>query len=602
MKLRTLMLALAGGCALSALAGAAFADPPGLVGRISDVEGDVSFLPSGEDAWTYATRNYPVAPGESFWTGDSGRTELQIGPVEVRLDSETELDVLALDYGQTRFGLPQGSMDLRVWQVPRGGISIATPAGDVRIDREGVYRIDVGASQDEGYPPVEVTVFDGEAAAPGAEGFTLVDSGASALIYAGEEPDIEDAQDASIDDWARMREGQEHWDRQAAFSPSLTGYEDLEGQGDFVDTPDYGTVWFPYDVPADWAPYRYGHWASVQPWGWTWIDDQPWGFAPFHYGRWAQINGRWAWVPGRAGREPVYAPALVAFVGGRGWSIGFGAGGAGEAVGWIPLAPDEAYRPSYPVSQDYERHINAGHVRELPGAGAAINAIVDVTQYRNARAATVVRSAAFAGGAPIQRAAAPVPLAVLAHAPVTTASTAPAPTPQARSGAAIRPGAGVAHGAPSGAAPPPRLQAVRAAVAAQPAGSTKPPTIAGAKITPHVKPAPGAPAFVAPAQVKNPAVQGRGPVKPPVYAPSGGAYAPRAPQGAAPLAHGAVNPPPRATVAPPPAPPAPQGALQARPGAVNPPPPATVRPPAKAHGGDNKSGPPASESSQPPAR
>jgi len=64
-------------------------------------------------------------------------------------------------------------------------------------------------------------------------------------------------------------------------------------------------------MPAGWAPYREGHWAWVEPWGWTWIDDEPWGFAPFHYGRWAFVAGAWSWVPGRLDPavRPVYAPA-----------------------------------------------------------------------------------------------------------------------------------------------------------------------------------------------------------------------------------------------------------------------------------------------------
>jgi len=87
MKSRIFMISLVCGCAAAALAGAAYADPPGLVGRISAIEGAVSLLPPGEDVWTEATRNFPVAEGESFWTGDNGRSELQIGPVEARLDS-----------------------------------------------------------------------------------------------------------------------------------------------------------------------------------------------------------------------------------------------------------------------------------------------------------------------------------------------------------------------------------------------------------------------------------------------------------------------------------------------------------------------------------
>ena len=67
--------------------------------------------------------------------------------------------------------------------------------------------------------------------------------------------------------------------------------------GVMVRQPEYGQVWYPQVAP-DWVPYREGSWAYVAPWGWTWVDSEPWGFAPFHYGRWADIGGRWGWVPG----------------------------------------------------------------------------------------------------------------------------------------------------------------------------------------------------------------------------------------------------------------------------------------------------------------
>ena len=81
----------------------------------------------------------------------------------------------------------------------------------------------------------------------------------------------------------------------------------------------------------------YGHWAWIDPWGWSWVDDEPWGFAPFHYGRWAQFGGRWGWVPCPMRETPVYAPALVAWIGGgTGFSLSASFGG-GPAVGWFPL-------------------------------------------------------------------------------------------------------------------------------------------------------------------------------------------------------------------------------------------------------------------------
>jgi ferric-dicitrate binding protein FerR (iron transport regulator) len=202
MKSRHLLIGLMSTVAAGALASAALADPTARVGRVAEIDGGVSLLPPQTDTWSWASRNYPVAPGESFWTGDDGRVQLQIGLTEARLDSETELDVVDLDYGEMRLALPQGSADIRLWGSPRGGVTISTPAGDVRLDGRGLYRIDVSAPpQDGSYPTVEVTVFEGRAEAPAPEGRSSVQAGQAAVLYAGYEPQLQDAQDASIDDW-----------------------------------------------------------------------------------------------------------------------------------------------------------------------------------------------------------------------------------------------------------------------------------------------------------------------------------------------------------------------------------------------------------------
>ena len=62
-------------------------------------------------------------------------------------------------------------------------------------------------------------------------------------------------------------------------------------------------------VVVDWAPYRYGHWVWLNLWGWTWIDDQPWGFAPCHYGRWIHGTRGWGWA---AGPAQLSSPGLCA--------------------------------------------------------------------------------------------------------------------------------------------------------------------------------------------------------------------------------------------------------------------------------------------------
>ena len=110
-------------------------------------------------------------------------------------------------------------------------------------------------------------------------------------------------------------------------SPEMTGAEDLDRYGQWEQTPEYGPIWTPRAVAVGWAPYSTGHWAYVRPWGWTWVDDAPWGFAPFHYGRWVNYRSRWCWAPGTYVTRPVYAPALVAWVGGSHVNVSISVGG-----------------------------------------------------------------------------------------------------------------------------------------------------------------------------------------------------------------------------------------------------------------------------------
>jgi hypothetical protein len=135
------------------------------------------------------------------------------------------------------------------------------------------------------------------------------------------------------------------------------GTSDLDEYGSWSAHSDYGHVWYPSHVETNWAPYSDGNWIWQDPYGWTWVDNAPWGFAPSHYGRWVSVDNRWGWVPGPRGEQAVYAPALVAFVGGGGWSVGISVGGTGP-IGWFPLGAREIYEPSYRASRDYFTRVN----------------------------------------------------------------------------------------------------------------------------------------------------------------------------------------------------------------------------------------------------
>ena len=156
-------------------------------------------------------------------------------------------------------------------------------------------------------------------------------------------------------------------------SPEMTGAEDLDRYGTWEQTPEYGALWVPRQVPVGWAPYTVGHWAWVRPWGWTWVDDAPWGFAPFHYGRWVYRRDVWCWVPGTYVARPVYAPALVGWIGGPSVSVSISIGGGGPPVGWVPLAPREVYVPPYRFTQRYVQQVNVTNVTNVTNITTIVN-------------------------------------------------------------------------------------------------------------------------------------------------------------------------------------------------------------------------------------
>lgn len=434
-KARWLSLLLLSASAV--VAGPALADdddPPALVGRVAYVEGAVSYVGVESDDWAPVSRNFPVAERESFWTDRESRAELQVGPVQLRLDQMTELDVDRLDYGVARYNLARGVVDIRMWRMPDGGVTIITPRGEVRLERAGVYRIDATAGN------VEVTTLEGLASVDGPGGAINISRGQAAILLGGQRIEIAAGQTAYIDEWSRRREAETGYGRRPD-STDYAGIEDLDSFGRWQAIADYDRVWFPDNVPQDWAPYRYGEWTWVQPWGWTWVDDAPWGFTPFHYGRWVQVGGRWGWCPGRPAPRPVYAPALVAFIGGSDWSVSLRSGGRGPAVGWVPLAPDEVYRPSYHVSPTYVRQVNITNVNETIINRTVINGRDDdrrrfdnpaASSFRNSRAATVVDAHTFGGHGPVQSNAMRVAPEDLFRARVAADPAVIAPPPQPR--------------------------------------------------------------------------------------------------------------------------------------------------------------------------
>ena len=420
-----LVLLLILGAAQGALAQA---DPPERVARLNFIVGAVSYLPSGgnENDWVTVDMNRPLTTGDRLWADANSRGELHIGSTAVRMNSNTGFSFLNLDDTSVQIGLSEGSIILRLRHLDPGDTyEVDTPNLAFAIKRAGDYLIE--ANPDNNTSIITVRQGEGEVIGGGRSWQVISDQQA---IFAGTDTLNYDLRDAGsqplseFDRWARSRDQSE--DRAAApryVSTEMTGYEDLDAYGSWTQVPEYGWSWRPSQVPAGWAPYRFGHWVWIAPWGWTWVEDEPWGFAPFHYGRWANYRSNWIWVPGPMVRRPVYAPALVAWVGGGGFGLSITLGGR-AGIGWFPLGPREVFVPGYRVSERYVTNINV--------TNTVVNRtnVVNIFNNRNAapitymnRAApngvTVVPQDTFVNARPVARNVMNVPERELASAPVT---------------------------------------------------------------------------------------------------------------------------------------------------------------------------------------
>src|SRR6266404_2981063 len=386
-------------------------DPPARVARISYLDGNVSFQPTGTEDWAAAAKNRPVTVGDKLWTDQDSRAELQAGAATLHLGSMTALSFLNLDENILQARIAEGAINFRVREMREGDLyEVDTPNLAFTVKEAGAFRIDVNENGDG----TRVMVIRGEG--------EITAGGKTYEVHAGEQAELDGVDDPQydvrsaptpddLDRWASDRDlKEEHSDSAKYVSRDVPGYSDLDDYGSWREEPDYGPVWYPSTVAVGWAPYSYGYWNWVGPWGWTWVGYEPWGFAPFHYGRWAYIGSRLGWCPGPYYARPIYGPAFVGFLGG-----GFGGG-----IGWFPLGFREPFRPWYHTSGIYFRNINFNNTRFRNSTfvnyrGGNFN----YAYAHNTRAVTVASRNNFVNGQAINRGAFHVNEAALRSAQVT---------------------------------------------------------------------------------------------------------------------------------------------------------------------------------------
>jgi FecR protein len=362
-------------------------DPPAVAARLQFMTGSVSVQPHGTDAWVAGVINRPLTNSDNVWADKNSRAEINVGSALIRIDSESSLTLTNVSENAVQLQLHQGAMNLHVRSLEDGETyEVDTQNQAFTVQQPGDYRFDVNPDADT----TVVTVWQGQGQSTGNGPAVLVHENEQARFSNGTSLKVEmhaaPGTDA-FDDWAQSRD--ERFDHSASdryVSPDVVGSQDLDEYGQWQNSPDYGNVWVPSRVDVGWAPYRNGHWISVAPWGWTWVEDEPWGYAPFHYGRWVYFNNYWGWAPGPIYGRPYYSPALVAFYGGRGWGVGLGFG-FGGGFGWCPLGFGEPFVPWYGVSRGYFNRVNITNTH--------------ITNINNVYNHTYVNRGGFHGGEPL---------------------------------------------------------------------------------------------------------------------------------------------------------------------------------------------------------
>ena len=380
--------------------------------RIQHVEGEVALNnssavnPQTED-WIRATDNQPVSVGDRIYTRDNSRTSLAFtGRNFARLDPNTSLDVLSLEDRRTQLALRDGSAVFDVGYLNSGDLfEVATPYGAVDFEQPGLYNVGIDKGQ------VLVSVLSGLAQVVGLGGsgqiskgelLTLVGSTAANAVlsqldgrdagsfvdnyYAYQYPQYYDGRYRDYNAYLNDPYYFDPYRRTVSYQYAnsyIPGLSDLDYYGDWRNLDGYGYAWSPR-VDNGWMPYQSGYWYTDYPYGPTWVSSEPWGYAPYHYGRWAFVGDHWYWVPDRVNTEPVYSPAMVAF-------IPFDQ----NQIGWVPLGPGDVYvphyynttwQPSYLTRDNlYQRGVNLN----VPGAVTVVSVddFTRGTDWRRARKA-----------------------------------------------------------------------------------------------------------------------------------------------------------------------------------------------------------------------
>ena len=324
-----------------------------IVGRISHAEGPIYRYLDVDDSWVETVEQAPAGSQDILMTGSAGRAEIIFpNDMQVRLDRQTEIEILNLDEDGGEFSLHAGRA--RFYNRSTDGrLIVETGRGTLQVSPGGV--IDMQADRQS----TTVSAVFGEAA------FYSYDNGSEKIDIISGTTSLEFRPDSTIatrgplnKDWSRWcgdREGV--WGsyrtvRSEHLPETMQEYAyDLEPYGRWQKVyyrGYYYWAWSPYSITVGWSPYTTGYWYDWQgsP---VWIDNNPWGWVTHHYGYWIDVSGIWLWTPyihvshdpgvtvigfnitfGKRYR-PYWHPGRVRWI------------SRSDYIGWLPLTPWETY-------------------------------------------------------------------------------------------------------------------------------------------------------------------------------------------------------------------------------------------------------------------
>jgi hypothetical protein len=295
---------------------------PDRYAMVRALDGDVRITKG--DVQDTLLKGTPV--GEGDVVESSGRGVLQLADgTRLAFDRNTKFTVASLfkdENGsrQVLLRLDRGRMRVRVDDDSDARVRIDTPSGSISSANRATFNVDVDPDG-----VARISVDSGHVRVTNQRDDASLGAGEQLSIFGSQDPlnRIRAFNTYDQDDFDRWSDGAwtvkrgESWDR----VPSDLRYysDDLDRNGTWVDSDEYGWVWRPAGVASDWRPYYQGRWAAY-PGGMTWISYDPWAYVTYHHGRWAWSAGGWCWIPGL-----YYSPAWVA------WSYSDG------YCGWAPL-------------------------------------------------------------------------------------------------------------------------------------------------------------------------------------------------------------------------------------------------------------------------